>query len=188
MIHVDELEKLESLMQSKAFAELTTEEKLWVSQWIESEAEYTNLRKANREISQHLISTNQAVPDPKILTQLKASLRAKQIVSQLNWWQVKMPGWSTGVIASFFCVAGWWIGSSSNEVIKEQVYSPIVYDTVYLASKPDTVFIQQVVYRERSLLAKTVKQLETLTTETPAKGINMKEKEELENLLVSGSR
>jgi len=189
MIHVDELEKLERLMQSKAFAELTTEEKLWVSQWIESETEYTNLRKANREISEQLISTNQAVPDPKILTHLKATLLAKQTVSQLNWWQVKMPGWSTGVIASFFCVVGWWIGSSSNQVAAEQVYSStILYDTVYLASKPDTIFVQQVVYRERSLIAKTVKQLETLTTETPAKGINMKEKEELENLLVSGSR
>lgn len=188
MIHSDELEKLETLMRSKTFAELTVEERIWVAQWIESESEYTILRVTEGAIKKSLDS-DAIVPDPKILNHLKATFRAKQATPKLNWWQIKMPGWSTLVIASMFCVLGWWIGSSANEVIKEQVYSStIVYDTVYLASKPDTIFIQQVVYRERSLLAKTVKQLGTLSNETPAKGINMKEKEELENLLVSGSR
>ncbi|MBL7874972.1 MAG: hypothetical protein JNL53_04880, partial [Cyclobacteriaceae bacterium] len=53
MIRAEELEKLESLLVSKVFDELTPEEKIWVSQWIESEIEYAHLRKVEGAIKKH---------------------------------------------------------------------------------------------------------------------------------------
>jgi len=190
MIHENELDKLEHLLQSKKFTALTSEEKIWVSQWIESEVEYENLRGSEERIKQHFQSTAAFTPEPEGLTALKAKLQSKHAALPLMWWQVKVPAWSTIIIAIFFGVSSWWMAFSFNKVkLQEQVLtSSIVYDTIYVASKPDTVFIQQVVYKERPvLLTKSVKQVDN-NNASPSNGINMKEKEELENLLVSGSR
>jgi hypothetical protein len=54
-----------------------------------------------------------------------------------------------------------------------------VYDTVYLASKPDTVFVIMLCTESDRYLLKLINR--TYNVEVPAKGINMKEKEELEN-------
>jgi hypothetical protein len=189
MIQADELEKLESLLQGKAFEELTAEEKIWVGQWIESEIEYTNLRTAEGEIKKYLVNADPIAPNPKLLTHLKVQLKTRQASLKAYWWQVRTPGWSTLLIAMVFGASGWWIGSSPMNLNIEQASSPtIVYDTVYLASKPDTVFIEQVVYKDRPLIMRITKQVEDMSVKNSEKGINMKEKEELENLLVSGSR
>jgi hypothetical protein len=188
MIHTDELDKIESLLRSKAYVELTSEEKTLISHWIKSKAEYENMRRSESRIRQHFINTPELIPEPSGLSELKSNLK-KQTNQTLNWWQVKVPAWSTLLIAVCFAFGGWWFNSSSvKPTIEPQMLSSIVYDTVYVASKPDTVFIQQVVYRERPvLLTKSVKQVDNKNT-VPSNGINMKEKEELEMLLVSGDK
>lgn len=187
MIKMDELDRIENLLQTKTFIELTSEEKIWVSQWIGSELEYENLRKSETKIKQYFLKSESVAPNPDGLNQLKARLTLKQAQS-LNWWQAKVPAWSTLLVAGCFGVGAWWLTSSSDKVITQQQLTSVVYDTVYVTTKPDTIFIQQVVYRERPvLLTKSIKQLESKNS-VPSSGINMKEKEELENLLVSGSR
>jgi hypothetical protein len=188
MIRIDELDKIENLLHTKTFLELTSEEKTWIRQWIESEAEYENLRKSEARIKQHFIDANEFISKPNGLAELKANLR-KQTRQSLNWWQVKVPAWSTLLVAGCFAFGAWWFTSSSvKPIVEQQIVSSIVYDTVYVASKPDTVFVQHLVYKERPvLLTKTVNQVSTKSA-TNSNGINMKEKEELENLLVSGSR
>ena len=188
MIHMDELDKLEHLLRDKNFAALTTEEKTWVSQWIESEAEYENMRRSESRIKQQFSNATELIPEPSRINELKATLR-KRANQSLNWWQVKVPAWSTVLVALCFGVGGWWLTSLRNQSIvqPQEVLTSIVYDTVFVAAKPDTVFVQQVVYKEQPvLLTKSVKQIESKNT--LSNGINMKEKEELENLLVSGSR
>jgi hypothetical protein len=64
-------------------------------------------------------------------------------------------------------------------------------DTVFLPSPPDTVFVSKVIYRFKDHATKTplvtvVKNTDRTET-TSGIGVNMKEKEELDNLLVSGS-
>ncbi len=189
MIHMDELDKVEQLLQDKSFAALTDEEKTWVSQWIASELEYENLRKSETKIKQYFLKSENVVPKPEGLSELKARLNLKQS-QPLNWWQAKVPAWSTLLVALCFGVGGWLLTSSSDKVITQpqQVLTSLVYDTVYIASKPDTVFVQQIVYKEHPvILTKSAQQVDTKNA-VPSNGINMKEKEELENLLVSGSR
>jgi hypothetical protein len=187
MIRMDELDKIEHLLHTKNFVELTAEEKFWIRQWIDSEAEYENLRKSEARIKQHFIDANEFISKPNGLEELKANLR-KQTSQSLNWWQVKVPAWSTLLVAGCFAFGAWWFTSSSvKPIVDQQIVSSVVYDTVYVASKPDTVYVQHVVYKERPvLLTKTVNQVSTKSA-TNSNGINMKEKEELENLLVSGS-
>jgi hypothetical protein len=63
-------------------------------------------------------------------------------------------------------------------------------DTVFIASKPDTIIRERIVYVKTPATApalQTAKSVQFIPVET-SKGVNMKEKEELEKLLVSGSR
>ncbi len=92
------------------------------------------------------------------------------------------------MIALFFGVGSWWATSSHNQLKpQEQVLtSSIVYDTIYVASKPDTVFTEKVVYRDQPVILTRIDVVEK-NKPMDKNGINMKEKEELEKLLVSGS-
>ena len=84
MIHADELEKLESLLQSKSYDALTSEEKIWVGQWIVSEGVYNNLRKAEGEIQSYFKGASSLTPAPETLLHLKALLHARQTCLPLH--------------------------------------------------------------------------------------------------------
>jgi hypothetical protein len=99
-------------------------------------------------------------------------------------WSV--PAWAAILALVVAGGAGWYAGTSTGpqEVYVDRIVAKT--DTVLVASRPDTVVIERVVYRNiPTLLPVTVGQ--PAPTRTPAsKGVNMKEKEELDKLLVSG--
>jgi hypothetical protein len=83
---------------------------------------------------------------------------------------------------------GWWIGQSTNEKSQTQTFSPVVvHDTIYVASKPDTIFTEKVVYKNRPIILTRNPRTMDVNKSIEKNGINMKEKEELEKLLVSGT-
>ncbi|MEQ1585052.1 MAG: hypothetical protein ABL895_04185, partial [Cyclobacteriaceae bacterium] len=75
MIYPADIDKIESLLKSKAFTQLSSEEKFWVSQWIESETEYENLRKADSQIRHYFLSSKIEPPDSATLGTLTNQLR-----------------------------------------------------------------------------------------------------------------
>jgi len=83
---------------------------------------------------------------------------------------------------------GWWIGHSKNENFQVQTFNPIVvHDTIFVASKPDTIFTERVVYKNQSVILTRNPGTTDENKSIEKNGINMKEKEELEKLLVSGT-
>ena len=62
-------------------------------------------------------------------------------------------------------------------------------DTVRIASKPDTVVRNRIIYVQSPMARPVLQTVNTVkpVAEIPAKGINMKDKEALERLLVSRS-
>ncbi len=182
-----DLEKLEQLIQSKSYSELSKEEKEWVGQWVLSTDEYESLRSSGIEIRQYFQNTSVADPDSEILTQLTSHLR--RIKSRQNtgiFWQLKP---SLGAILMSILVGGfgWWIGKSTNDNHLPQTFNPVVlYDTIFIASKPDTIYTEKVIYKYRPV--NLTQSANTDVTKSAVKnGISMKEKEELEKLLVSGT-
>jgi hypothetical protein len=184
------LEKFEQLMQSKPYAELNHEEKEWVSQWVESSDEYEMLRKSETKIRQYFLDNQVNPPASTTLAQLTMHLKRKPGKQHAGlWWQFK-PSLSAWSMAILFGSVGWWIGQSTNSNIAkaEALRSPIVLDTIYIASQPDTVFREKVIYRDRPvILTRRSNDIESSKKSTESNGINMKEKEELEKLLVSGT-
>ncbi len=185
-----DLEKLEHLMQSKSYTELNHEEKEWVNQWVESSDEYETLRKSETKIRQYFYDSPVNPPAESTLAQLTNHLNGKICKQPAGlWWQFK-PSLSSWSMAILFSCVGWWIGQSTSSIVAkgEAIPSTIVRDTIYLASQPDTVFREKVIYRDRPAnLTRRSNDIESGKKPSESNGINMKEKEELEKLLVSGT-
>lgn len=184
-----DLEKLEQLMQSKSYTELSHEEKEWVSQWVESVDEYDALRTSETRIRQYFLESKVNSPDEAMLEQLTSRLKKKVAKQKAEvTWQFK-PSISTWSIAVLFGCLGWWIGqSTTNTSTADAVQSIIIRDTIYLVSQPDTVFTERTIYKDPTvILARSGNTIQSIDKSSGSNGVNMKEKEELEKLLVSGT-
>jgi hypothetical protein len=183
-----ELERLELLIQSKSFVELNREEREWIGKWINSPDEYENLRSSEIEIRQYFLNTKVADPDSETLIHLTKHLRmTKSRQSSGLSWLLK-PSFGAVLMSVLFGCLGWWIGQSTNEKSQQQTFNPIiVHDTIYVASKPDTIYTEKVVYKDRPVILTRNLGTTDVNKSIEKNGINMKEKEELEKLLVSGT-
>lgn len=184
-----DLEKLEWLIQSKSYMELSNEEKEWVSHWMESASEYDLLRKSEIQTRQYFDDSKIDPPASSTLTQLTSHLKKKNRRLQAGiWWQFK-PSLSTWALAILFGCVGWWIGQSASSPAAQQevIISTTVRDTIYIASKADTIFTEKIIYKDRPVIMTRNDSSKELKNTSVSNGINMKEKEELEKLLVSGT-
>lgn len=185
-----DVERVEWLLKNKSYAELSDEEKEWIEQWVDSADDYEMLRKSEPKICKYFQDYEINPPDPKILSRLTDHVQAKSYKRQERlWWQFK-PSFGIMLIAIIFGCLGWWIGqskSSNNVPVAELSSSGFICDTIYIASQPDTVFTEKVIYRDRPAIFTTSSKSETGQQPSKQNSINMKEKEELEKLLVSGA-
>lgn len=188
MIHPADVDKIENLLRNKTFDQLSPDEKFWVSQWIESETEYENLCKADSQIRHYFFSSKIDAPDSATLGTLTNYLRRLESKKQPRLsWQLK-PSVGALLMSVLFGSLGWWIGQSTGEKPQTQTFNPVVvHDTIFVASKPDTIFTEKVVYKTRPVILTRSGNID-VNKQIEKNGINMKEKEELEKLLVSGDQ
>jgi hypothetical protein len=185
-----DLEKLELLMQSKSYAQLSREEKEWVSQWVESASEYDLLRKSEIQMRQYFHDSKTNPPASSTLAHLTNHLKKETRTQQAGLWGQFKPSLSVWSLAILFGCVGWWIGQSTSSPVTqpEVITSSIIHDTIYIASKADTIFTEKIIYKDRPVIVtRNNNSKEFKNTSSESNGINMKEKEELEKLLVSGT-
>jgi len=188
---MEKYEKLEQLLQQYSYKELSAEDKQVVQQFVHSEEAYESLRHAAQQLDAHF-GKLELTPGPQVWRRIKKTWEEDSAHVRSNHW-VKTPLPANVAVLLLIGVGSLcWIGGSrytSTNQISVRPAAPQA-DTVYIATKPDTVVRERVIYVERkSQFARTLPVANTVLQDHPAsKGINMKEKEELEKLLVSGSR
>jgi hypothetical protein len=178
-------EMLERLLATKNWEELSPQERSLVIQELGSEEQYILMRK----IGSTLVSEKPDLsPDPKILKKLQGELRSKHRpgLSRLLEWNV--PAY-TMVIPILMAIA---LSYSMNmpQDVQIQSATKIVSDTVYITKSADTVYVDRVVVRyveKATPGAPAFSAVNSKGEEPISDGVNMKENEELEKLLVSGS-
>jgi hypothetical protein len=183
-------DKLENLIQSKRWSELSEDEKQFVLETLGSEASFEAFRKTNMNISD--LAKAEIAPDPKILSALKGKFsdthQQEPLFNKIIFF--KMPAYAVVTMLAVTILI-MWLGKQADPNVQVALKSSVQRDTVFLPSTPDTVFVTKVIYRYKDHTAKTpmitvVKNTDRTET-TRGVGVNMKEKEELDNLLVSGS-
>jgi hypothetical protein len=126
-------EKLEILLQEKAFEELSGEERQWVLQQV-SEAEYRRLRNTIHSLQEHSRETVPAGPSPDLKERLLRQYRAGKRLP-LPLWKRPVPLWQAvaGVLAMII-FSQWGPWRSSPEPSSPEVITQIVHDTIYIPS------------------------------------------------------
>jgi len=185
---MNRVEKLEELLSSKSFDELTPAEKELVFLELGSEAQYEAMRKIGVILVKKTAGLS---PDPEILKSLQSSVREqKRGTFIMNMLTVRIPLYAPLTLIIFVSLAAW---ISGNKVNPPHRITIVQTDTVFLSNQPDTVFREKIIYRYVRLKKAFPQDLRTTVQAQPEhqpeiRGVSMKENEVLEKLLVSGSR
>lgn len=179
-------EEIEILLETKNWSDLTEHERSFVLTEIKDEREYNQLRTF------HFLSSDtetQLTANPAILKSLQKKFRThhgkESFIRELIFYPV--PGWATVVL--FGLLVGGYLISNTTRPVKSITKVETITDTVFVASKPDTILIEKpvtrVVYKYLQTKAPVV--MATKHDDGGPSGVSMKDKEELDGLLVSGT-
>ena len=187
---MENLEKFEWLLEKRSYSELTEEERQWVKNFVSSEFEYESLRKVNSHLDNYFSDKDKIVPSSKVWRAIKSHITLAKRSSEKSYWiAAPMPAYATLILLIVVCASSWYGGArySSPIVTTRQILQRV--DTVFITSKPDTVIRERIIYLKANSAPASLQVSNKYTEDvSPKKGVNMKEKENLEELLVSGSR
>jgi hypothetical protein len=179
--------KFEQLLDEKSFDQLTHDEKEMVLHEFGSEEQYTLARK----IGPALVKLKTGLsPDPWILASLQHQVKVHRQPSRwTSFFQAQVPAYVMAGACLAIAVMMWWIRPVP---APPSVAVRMLRDTVYLATTPDTVYRRKIVYRYRYRYVTVATPAHAPGTgivepATGSAGVTMKDTEELEKLLVSGS-
>lgn len=183
-------EKLEKLLASKTFDALTPDERRLVFEEIGSEEEYQAMQHVSHALDK---ITDKVVPDREIIGSLQRRMGrnpSRSILSSLLG--TRLPAYATALLIILSSAIAWWAGRNGSSG-KPQMVERIRIDTVYLAAKVDTFYRERIIYQEVKRTSPPKQKEIKVAGATPDEknveevGISMKERQELEMLLVSGS-
>jgi hypothetical protein len=179
-------EKIERLLQSKNWSELTEDEKALVSQMIGGEEMFASMKKVDTALA--ALPKYEIRASHKIQSALQQSMRKKHASNSFfaEIFAFRVPAYASAIIAVILS-AGIWLLLPAKEKNTITYVTKTERDTVFVTSKPDTILVTKVLYLARQE-KKEIQSIEKQEAPTVAASVTMKEKEYLDNLLVSGSR
>ena len=186
----DQEERLEDLLSTKDFEQLSPAETAFVLEVLGSEARY----RAMRKVGQALVIRTDLSPDPEILHRLKQRMAESETASTRGGvFRLAIPLYAGVLLIILFASAGWWAGAALGRQPRA-IVEVVKTDTVYVRTKPDTVTIyRDRIVREVATRRPQPKQDVIKVVRAPRQddrkevGVSMEEKEELQMLLVAGS-
>jgi hypothetical protein len=180
-------EQLEALLQTKDFEALTPDERGLVLESM-TESEYIGMRNLHRELEREspAILHPRSETLPQLVEFMKNSRRSPRLNRSL-YQSVAI--WKLAAIMIPLCALMWLWGYRSSPVKWETKFIAGATDTLYLKLPSDTVVVPKIVYRyqvQASATTVPAQQVPGVQTSKEQDGISMKEKEDLNALLVSG--
>ncbi|HYF69145.1 MAG TPA: hypothetical protein VD884_13470 [Ohtaekwangia sp.] len=186
--HIKNITRLERLLESKDFDSLTPEERQFVLSELGSAAQYALMKK----VGQALVSEKAGLlPDPLVHQKLKEALHLQRQTIWRRIVSIQLPAYVAVLLMTISAaVMSMVVRPSKPSVIVSRV---VKTDTLFVPVKPDTVFVERVVIKyvpakDREIEPYSVAKTNFDSTDpVVTESVNMKEKEELDNLLVTGS-
>lgn len=186
--HIKNIARLEKLLDAKDFDSLTPEEKQFVLKELGSAAQYALMKKVGEALVSEKVGL---LPDPLVHQKLKETLCLQRPSIWKRMASVQLPAYVVILLMMISAaIMGVVVQPSKPSIVVSRI---VTTDTLFVPVKPDTVFVDRVVIkfvptkvREQKTysVAKTnFESSDPVVTES----VNMKEKEELDNLLVTGS-
>jgi hypothetical protein len=183
---MEDLDRLDQLLKQRPFKSLSQEERNYVFQFVDSEEEYNALQNTEVELRKFGKSGADLRPRKDTWSGIRRTLSKKEENEKQFWLRPVIPAYAVALLLIAVGVAGWWSGVKfgSEKMLVEKIVTHV--DTLRIVSRPDTIVREKFIYLPLQPVVTDASQ--SLKDESiTAKGVNMKDKEELERLLVSGS-
>ncbi len=178
-METNDFERLESLLKSKNYEQLSGEEKEWIEKEIGGEQAYLNLQSFVTRLSGDKISA----PSQKIKKNLMTAFRSR---NQTVWSRVvsyRMPAFANIFVWAVLAVGVWyWIPERRVMVEKQVPIEKTLLDTVYVELPKDTVIIEKTIQVEVPVYIEKKEEPEIIVV----KGSSLSDQKDLQRLLVSG--
>jgi hypothetical protein len=179
-------EKLEQLVREKTWINLTEQEREFIFEELGSEEMFRNLQQLEVNLNRQ---ADNIFPNKESLQILRSKFREHHNTKSWvqRWITFPTPAYAALSLVVLAVWIGWMLGSASGKsaVVYQQITK---IDTVYFASKPDTVFLTKVIYKNVSPHQAIFTSVDEPMHAVPENhGVSMKEKEELNSFIVSGS-
>jgi len=187
MIMKTEEEKLEDLVSTKLFANLSAEEKQFVLDMLGSEAQFNALQQIHELLRDRPIAAS-VEPASRVLTALRRRLRETKNESFVlpAILQFKIPAYAALILAVM--VGSLTASVSNGSSVKQPIVtvSKVERDTIYITNT-DTVYRERLLIKYVRVPAPSEPEMVTASSKSDKiLGVSMKDKEELDRLLVSG--
>lgn len=178
-------EKVEQLIETKAWSELTVDEKAMVTDVLGSQDQYNALRDVHFAL---LGSEKVSIkPNANTLNNLHERFREKNSQGRsFALFSYRMPAIAAVAFIAIAAFVGW---LGARYTVKPVTITDVVtkHDTIFVAARPDTVFLTRVRYKTIVKEVPVSVSISQNTIPAESSGMNMKETEALQTLLVSGS-
>jgi hypothetical protein len=183
-------EKFDELLVAKEWSELTQQEKDFALTVVASAEEYASMRKVTLALlasPKAEISPAKTVL-PKVLSRLKSSDAQTSLLERILGY--RMPALlAVALVILAAAITAFALSPTAGEnrlTVAPAEKIIVKTDTVYVERRPDTVYVNRVVYKYIATGKPSAVLTSATTEEAPAQGVTMKEKEELQGLLVTG--
>lgn len=180
----EEFDKIERLLQSGNFNSLSPEDQYWVKDNLGSPEAFDQLRETTIIARQE-----KAVP---VRSKVKQDLmRQYKTKHQPAWKQVlqwQMPAYAAMLMLVFVTTTIITFMPEKERLVETFIVQEPIVDTVYVASQPDTIFIERTI--ERPVYVKVVEEepeeATVLAVERKSKGKSLADQSDIKDILVSG--
>ena len=178
-------EKLEEIIRSKTWDQLNPDERMLVTEHLGGEEKFNTVRKTFMAIDQ--LPKVEIDPHPETFRKLQQRMNPHSGSWLQSLFLYRMPAAAAIGIFAIAFVAGWFGKPAQVRPVAVPTERLLVKtDTVFVEAQSDTVYVTRVEYRY--IQQKPAQPVFTTVSQTEnSRGVSMKDKEELENLLVSGS-
>ncbi len=179
----DEFEKIEKILKRGPFDTLSEEDQYWVKENLGGAEAFDHLREST------IIAHREK--DLPVSSGVKRDLMKQFKEKHQPRWKLvlqwKVPAYAVMIL--LMAVTGSLISfmPEKERVVEKYVRQDPVIDTVYVASQPDTVFIERTV--ERPVYVKvyeTTEETPVVAVERKSKGKSLADQSEIKDILVSG--
>jgi hypothetical protein len=187
MIMKAEDEKLEDLVSTKLFANLSAEEKQFILNVLGSEEQFNTLQRIHASLRDHPVVTS-VEPAPNVLIALKRKLREtkKEYFPLPAILQFKIPAYAALILAVLVGSLTAMVSNGSTVKQSMVIVPKVERDTIYITNT-DTVYSERLLIKYVRVPTPAEPEMVTASSKShKILGVSMKDKEELDRLLVSG--
>lgn len=178
-----EFEKVERLLQTGDFDTQSAEDQDWIENNLGSASAFDELRNAT------LIARNEK--EVPVKTNVKKDLMNQFKEKYQPGWKLalqwKIPAYAAMLVLIAVTSAIVIFMPEKERLVEKYVFQDPLIDTVYVASQPDTIFIERTI--ERPVYVKVYEESEeapVLAAERKSRGKSLADQSEIKDILVSG--